>query len=71
MSESRSSRFTRSSDKVRLGPRAHTSLVRTGIAALLVVLGIAWIVVYLNVAGREHGRDEARPGWATWAAGTT
>ena len=51
MSESRSSRFTRSSDKVRLGPRAHTSLVRTGISLLLVLVGIAWIVVYLNVAG--------------------
>ena len=51
MSESRSSRFTRSSDKVRLGPRAHTSMVRTGIAALLVLVGIAWLVVYLDVAG--------------------
>ncbi|MEO5651497.1 MAG: cell division protein CrgA [Marmoricola sp.] len=27
-----------------------TSIVRTAIAALLVVLGIAWIAVYLNVA---------------------
>ena len=51
MSESRSSRFTRSSDKVRLGPSAHTSWVRTGISLLLVLVGIAWIVVYLNVAG--------------------
>jgi Cell division protein CrgA len=51
VSESRSSRFTRSSDKVRLGPSAHTSWVRTGISLLLVLVGIAWIVVYLNVAG--------------------
>jgi hypothetical protein len=35
------------------GPSVHTSLVRTGLAALLVVAGIAWLVVYVKVAGPE------------------
>ena len=51
MSESRSSRRTRSAGQTRLGPATHTSWVRTGIAALLVLLGIAWLVVYVAVAG--------------------
>ena len=36
--------------RVDLGPDSSISVVRTGLAALLVVLGIAWMVVYINVA---------------------
>ncbi len=36
--------------RVGLGPDSSISVVRTGLAALLVVLGIAWMVVYINVA---------------------
>jgi Cell division protein CrgA len=31
-------------------PETGVSIVRTGLCALLVVVGIAWIVVYINVA---------------------
>ena len=41
-----------------LGPRAHTSVPRTAAAALLVLLGIAWLVVYVTVAGPEAGGDK-------------
>ena len=41
-----------------LGPRAHTSVPRTVAAALLVLLGIAWLVVYVTVAGPEAGGDK-------------
>ena len=71
MSESRPSALHPPVGQVRLGPRAHTSLARTGTALLLVLVGIAWIVVYLNVAGPSTDGDEADAGWATWAAGTT
>jgi hypothetical protein len=43
---------------VSLGPRAHTSVPRTVAAALLVLLGIAWLVVYVTVAGPEAGGDK-------------
>jgi hypothetical protein len=38
---------------VSLGPQTHTSIVRTGIAALLVLVGIAWVVVYVTQAGPD------------------
>lgn len=57
MPESRSSgpsgkvgRSRPGSGKVSLGPDASISVVRTGVAALLVVLGIAWMAVYVSVA---------------------
>src|SRR5215213_7067665 len=34
-----------------MAPESRTSIVRTGIALLLVLLGIAWLVVYWTVAG--------------------
>jgi hypothetical protein len=34
-------------------PTSPTSLVRTGLAALLVLVGIAWLVVYVAVAGPD------------------
>jgi len=70
VSESRPSRRSRSSasadrssGKLRLGPTAHTSPVRTGIAALLVLVGIAWLVVYTVAAGP----DSTSASW-TWMA---
>jgi hypothetical protein len=39
----------------------HTSIVRTAIAVLLVVLGIAWIAVYVNFA-KDAATFEAFPG---------
>ena len=36
-----------------LGPTSPTSLVRTGLALLVVLLGIAWLVVYVTVAGPD------------------
>ncbi len=60
MSSSRPSR--RASGRVSLGPATHTSLVRSGVALLLVLLGIAWIVVYINVV--EPGTTVS---WLTWA----
>jgi hypothetical protein len=38
---------------VGLDPSPRISLVRTGASALLVLLGIAWIVVYVVVAGPD------------------
>ncbi len=45
-------RTTRREHNVKLGaePTAHTSVVRTAVAALVIAAGIAWIVVYINVA---------------------
>jgi len=60
VSESRPSRRSRSSasadrssGRLRLGPTPHTSLVRTGVAALLVLVGIAWLVVYTAKGGPD------------------
>lgn len=57
MSESRSSgpsgkvgRSRPGSGRVDLGSDARISVVRTAVAALLVVLGIAWMAVYVSVA---------------------
>jgi hypothetical protein len=67
VSESRSSRRSRSSasadrssGRLRLGPTPHTSLVRTGIAVLLVLLGIAWLVVYTVAAGPDSSGTSLR-----------
>jgi hypothetical protein len=38
---------------VSLGPSTHISIVRTAICALLVLAGIAWLVVYVTVAGPD------------------
>ena len=61
----RQSRTSRREQNLKLGaePTARTSIVRTAVAALVLVAGIAWIVVYINVArdgqkltadGRHH-----------------
>ncbi len=44
-----------------VAPAAPTSAVRTGVAAALVLLGIAWMVVYLN-AGIDSAEGDAL-GW--------
>ena len=49
--ESRSSNRTGKVPRISLSRESNTSLVRTGIAALLVLVGIAWLVVYVTVAG--------------------
>lgn len=61
MSSSRPSR--RSPGRVSLGPATHTSPVRTGVAGLLVLLGIAWLVVYTVTI--QPGKQ---PSWLGWAA---
>jgi hypothetical protein len=47
--------FRRGSKEPQLGaaPTSPTSVVRTGLALLLVLLGIAWLVVYVVAAGPE------------------
>jgi hypothetical protein len=59
---------SRSSGRVRptrLGtPTAHTSLPRTGLALLLVVLGIAWVVVYAALASPDGSGTP--PSWLGW-----
>lgn len=50
MPESRPSSRTGKAGRISFAPGAETSIARTAGAALLVVLGIAWIVVYINVA---------------------
>ncbi len=46
MSSSRSSQRRGRNQNLDRGPATHTSVVRTGIALLLVLLGIAWLAVY-------------------------
>lgn len=46
MPSSRSSERRARSQRLDLGPTARVSVVRTGLAVLLVLLGIAWLVVY-------------------------
>jgi hypothetical protein len=46
VSSSRSSQRRGRNQNLDLGPATHTSVVRTGIALLLVLLGIAWLAVY-------------------------
>ena len=50
MPESRPSSHTGKAGRISFATESHTSIGRTVAAALLVLLGIAWIVVYLNVA---------------------
>jgi len=45
---SRSSQRRDRNQNLDLGPATRTSIVRTGVALLLVGLGIAWLVVYLT-----------------------
>lgn len=61
MSESRSSRRRGGSDQMSLGPTARTSVPRTGASVLLVLLGIAWLAVFVVVAGPET--DGTRLTW--------
>lgn len=53
MSESRSSRTSGGSSRLGMGPTSRLSPVRTGLCAVLVLLGIAWLVVYVVVAGPD------------------
>ena len=53
MSASRSSERRGKSQRLSLGPAPHTSLVRSGLSLLLVLGGIAWLVVYVAVAGPD------------------
>lgn len=52
MSTSRSSE-RRGNQRLGLGPASHTSLVRTGLSLLIVLVGIAWLVAYVVVAGPD------------------
>jgi hypothetical protein len=53
VSASRSSGRAGRSTQVDLGPKAHTSVVRTAVSLLLVLAGIAWLVVYVTMAGPD------------------
>lgn len=53
MPASRSSERRGKSQRLSLGPASHNSLVRCGLSLLLVLGGIAWLVVYVAVAGPE------------------
>ncbi len=59
MSASRSSsssdkaKRSRPGSNVSFGPSSDISIVRTGLAALLVLVGIAWLVVYVAVADED------------------
>jgi hypothetical protein len=58
---SRSSQRRSRSQRLDLGPSLHTSMVRTGLAVLLVLLGIAWLVVYLTMA--DPGSTGSQLAW--------
>jgi hypothetical protein len=49
VSSSRSSQRRGRNQNLDRGPATHTSVVRTGIALLLVLLGIAWLALYATV----------------------
>jgi hypothetical protein len=51
--ESRSSSRSTRAAKLNFAPESRTSIVRTAVSALLVLLGIAWLVVYVTVAGPD------------------
>ncbi len=55
MPSSRTSRSSASPGRTGLGPTSQTSVPRTALCALLVLLGIAWLVVYVAVAGPDTG----------------
>ena len=52
VSDSRTSRSGGSS-RMGLGSTSRTSIIRTALCALLVLVGIAWLVVYVVVAGPD------------------
>jgi Cell division protein CrgA len=52
VSDSRTSRSGGSS-RTGLGPTSRTSIVRTTLCTLLVLVGIAWLVVYVVAAGPD------------------
>ncbi|MGA8210070.1 MAG: cell division protein CrgA [Nocardioidaceae bacterium] len=47
----------RRSTHLDAGPLAHTSMVRSALALVLVLVGIAWLVVYVVAAGPDSGGD--------------
>jgi len=51
--ESRASSRSARAAKVNFAPEARISIARTATAALVVLLGIAWLVVYVSVAGPD------------------
>ena len=53
MSPPRTSRSSRKTARTSLGGASQTSIPRTALCALLVLLGIAWLVVYVVVAGPD------------------
>ena len=61
MPSSRSSQRRSHHQRLDLGPSLHTSIVRTGLALLLVLLGIAWLVVYLTAA--DPGSTGSQLAW--------
>ena len=61
MSSSRSSQRRSNNQRLDLGPSLHISLVRTGLALLLVLLGIAWLVVYVTAA--DPGSTGSQLAW--------
>jgi hypothetical protein len=50
---SRSSERRGKSQRLDLGPVSRTSVVRTGLSLLVVLAGIAWLAVYVAVAGPD------------------
>jgi hypothetical protein len=58
---SRSSQRRERSQRLDLGPTRRTSVVRTGVALLLVLLGIAWLVVYQTAA--DPGSTGSQLAW--------
>jgi drug/metabolite transporter (DMT)-like permease len=54
VSDPRTSRRRDRSARTNLGsPASHTSVVRTGVCTLVVLVGIAWLVVYVAAAGPD------------------
>jgi hypothetical protein len=52
-SSSDKAKRSRPGSNVSFGPTSGISIVRTGLAALLVLAGIAWLVVYVAVADED------------------
>jgi hypothetical protein len=52
-SSSDKAKRSRPGSNVSFGPSSDISIVRTGLAALLVLVGIAWLVVYVAVADED------------------
>lgn len=62
MSESRTSQSSGKTGRLGAAP-ARTSVVRTAVCALLVLAGIAWLAVYVTLAGPESEGNKL-----TWMA---